>query len=75
MNEGVDGLLRDKTRPSRIPPQTDQTVAHIVSKTLEPPPEEVTHWAAAAMTKVAGVSVSSVRRVWRKHGLQPHRIR
>jgi hypothetical protein len=38
MNAGVDGLLRDKTRPSRIPPLTDQIVAHIVSETLEPAP-------------------------------------
>jgi transposase len=75
MNEGVDGLLRDKTRPSRIPPLTDRIVAQIVAVTLEPPPGEVTHWTAAAMAKVAGVSVSSVQRIWRKHGLQPHRIR
>src|ERR1700689_3020636 len=33
MNEGVDGLLRDKTRPSRIPPLDAQIVAHIVSMT------------------------------------------
>jgi transposase len=73
--EGVNGLLRDKTRPSRIPPLADALVARIVSETLEPPPGEVTHWTAAAMAKVIGVSVSSVQRIWRKHGLQPHRIR
>jgi transposase len=73
--EGVDGLLRDKTRRSRIPPLADAVVARVVSATLEPPPGEVTHWTAAALSKVVGVSVSSVQRVWRKHGLQPHRIR
>ncbi len=73
--EGVDGLLRDKTRPSRIPPLADGLVMRIVSETLEPPPGEVTHWTAAAMAKVIRVSVSSVQRIWRKHGLQPHRIR
>ena len=27
------------------------------------------------MAKASGVSVSSVQRIWRAHGLQPHRIR
>jgi hypothetical protein len=27
------------------------------------------------MAAAAGVSVSSVQRIWRSHGLQPHRIR
>src|SRR5271155_4747897 len=73
--EGVDGLLRDKTRPSRIPPLADALVARVVSETLKPPAGEATHWTAAAMAKIAGVSVSSVQRIWRKHGLQPHCIR
>src|SRR5271167_4170952 len=30
---------------------------------------------AAAMAKVQGISVSSVQRIWRRHGLQPHRTR
>lgn len=75
MQEGVAGLLRDKTRPSRIPPLGAEAVAGIVARTLEQPPGEVTHWTAAAMAKAIGVSVSSVQRIWRKHGLQPHRIR
>jgi hypothetical protein len=42
---------------------------------LEPPLGEATHWTGAAMAKAAGVSVSSVQRIWRAHGLQPHCIR
>jgi transposase len=75
MTNGIEGLLRDKTRPARIPPLNEAIVTHIVSQTLEPPAGEVTHWTAPAMAKAIGVSVSSVQRVWRKHGLQPHRIR
>jgi transposase len=75
VKEGVDGLLRDKTRPSRIPPLAAEVVVAIVARTLEPPPGETTHWTALAMAKATGVSVSSVQRVWRKHGLQPHRMR
>ena len=56
MREGVDGLLRDKTRPSRKPPLPKETIARVVELTLGPPPGEVTHWTAAALAKAAGVS-------------------
>jgi hypothetical protein len=46
-----------------------------VTLTIEPPVVEATHWTGAAMAAAAGVSVSSVQRIWRSHGLQPHRIR
>jgi transposase len=75
MREGVDGLLRDKTRPSRIPPLAPEIAERVVALTLEPPPGETTHWTALAMAKAVGISVSSVQRIWRAHGLQPHRLR
>src|SRR6516162_2601201 len=75
MREGVDGLLREKTRPGRLARLSDEVAANIVAATLKPPPSETTHWTALAMAKVIGVSVSSVQRVWRQHGLQPHRMR
>lgn len=75
MHEGVAGLLRDKTRPSRITPLGDQVAARVVALTQREPPGETTHWTGAAMAKVAGLSVSSVQRIWRAHGLQPHRYR
>jgi transposase len=73
MTDGVAGLLRDKTRPSRIPPLGAAVEAGVVCRTLDDPPGETTHWTAAAMAKETGISVSSVQRIWRKHGLQPHR--
>ena len=75
MQQGIDGLLRDKTRKSRIPPLSGDVAANVVALTLTEPPGETTHWTAAALSKLSGVSVSSVHRIWRKHGLQPHRIR
>jgi len=73
--EGVDGLLRDKTRPSRIPPLPVLVRERTVALTLADPPGEATHWTAAMMAKAAEISVSSVQRIWRAHGLQPHRVR
>ncbi len=43
--------------------------------TLKPPPHEATHWTATAMAKAAGISESAVRRIWKAHGLAPHRWR
>jgi transposase len=75
MYEGVDGLTRDKTRPSRIPPLPAETVDRVVALTNQAPPHEATHWSAPAMAKTVGISPSSVRRIWIGQGLQPHRVR
>lgn len=75
MHEGVDGLLRDKTRPSRIKPLGAEAAEGVVRLTLDDPPGETTHWTAQAMAEAAGISASAVRRIWKAHGLQPHRCR
>jgi transposase len=75
MQEGVVGLLRDKTRPSRIQPLAPEVTERVVARTLEDPPGETTHWTALMMATEVRVSVSSVQRIWRAHGLQPHRVR
>jgi len=75
MQEGVEGLLRDKTRPSRVAPLAPAIGERVVALTQTDPPGETTHWTAAAMARLAQISVSSVQRIWRSHGLQPHRVR
>jgi transposase len=76
MREGVDGLLHDKTRPARIPPLPKAVVEGVVRRTLEAAaPDAMTHWTAPAMAAASGLSVSSVQRIWRAHGLRPHQIR
>jgi transposase len=75
MREGVAGLLRDKTRPSRVPPLAPAIGERVVALTQADPPGETTHWTAAAMARLTRISVSSVQRIWRSHGLQPHRAR
>src|ERR671910_1480550 len=75
MEAGVDGLLRDATRPGRRPPLAPTTVERIVAMTLDGPPGEATHWTGRMMAKAAGVSHRSVQRIWAAHGLKPHRVR
>ena len=75
IDEGVEGLMRDKTRPSRKPPLDRAVIARVIELTAGDPPGEATHWTAAAMAKAGGISVSSVQRIWHSHGLAPHRVR
>src|SRR6202521_6160940 len=74
-DEGAAGLWRDKTPPSRIPPLSTEVVERVLAMTLAGPPPAASHWTGSAMAKAAGISVSSVQRIWRAHGLQPHRVR
>ena len=55
MAEGVDGLLHEATRPSRVPPLPAAAIERVVEMTLAEPPGETTHWTGRAMAKAAGV--------------------
>jgi transposase len=73
---GVDGLLRDKTRPSRIPKLSDEKMAEVIRRTQEEaPPDGGTHWTVRAMAAATGVSRAKVHVIWREAGLVPHRWR
>jgi transposase len=72
--QGVDGLLRDKTRKPGKPPIPAETVARVVAMTCAAPPGQATHWTGRAMAMAAGISLTSVQRIWRAHKLQPHRV-
>src|SRR3984893_1099692 len=75
MAEGVEGLLRDKTRKPGKPPLLPNTVQRVVDLALGPPPGESTHWTGRELAKAAGVSLRSVQRILEAHQLAPHRIR
>jgi len=47
--EGVDGLLRDKTRPPGKQPLAPATVAKILALPCTEPPGEATHWTGRAV--------------------------
>ena len=75
MQEGVAGLLRDKTRPSRIAPLGPEVAERVVTLTSGKPPGERTHWTGTLMAEACGISASAVHRIWRAHGLQPHKVK
>lgn len=65
--------LGDMPRPGGPRTVTDEQVAAVVTKTLESTPKSATHWSTRSMAKEMGLSQSSVSRIWRAFGLQPHR--
>jgi len=68
----LDGL-QDEPRPGAAREIGDDEVEAVIIKTLESTPRGRTHWSTRSMAKAAGISHSSVGRIWRAFGLQPHR--
>ena len=68
---GLDGLKHDATRPGR-PRSVDEQ--EILRKTTQEMPPQATHWSTRSLARAVGTSEASVRRVWRAHGLKPHRV-
>ena len=73
--EGVGGLLRDRTRPPGKAPLPAAIVAQVLTLSCSEPPGEATHWTGRAVAEAVGVSLRAVQRLWKAHRLQPHRIR
>jgi transposase len=72
--KGVAGLLKDATRPSRVKPLSPEKIKQVVHMTLHEKPPNATHWSVRSMAKAAGISHSSVQRIWQAHGLKPHLV-
>ena len=75
LSAGVDGLRRDKTRPSRVPPLPRETRLKVIAKTVQEAPPNATHWSRSTMGEAVGISPSSVGRIWAEAGLKPHLTR
>ena len=73
--KGVAGLLKDASRPPRRKPLTAEKIAGVVHLTLHTTPPNATHWSVRTMAAVAGLSASSIQRIWSAHGLKPHQVK
>lgn len=71
IEQRVAGLY-DEPRPGAPRKITDEDVERIIVKTLETKPKGRTHWSTRKMAEAAGVSHTTVGRIWRAFGLQPH---
>ena len=68
---GVTGLLKDAPRPGRTPTITQVVVQQVIEKTTKETPAHSAHWSTRTMAAAMGISETSVRRIWRAHGLNP----
>jgi transposase len=73
---GIDGIARDAPRGGRLrSARTAAKVRAIVERTTRTTPPCATHWSTNSMARAEGVSASTVGRVWREHGIKPHRVK
>ncbi|MFY9658112.1 MAG: IS630 family transposase [Methylocystis sp.] len=68
----MDGIY-DEPRPGAPRRIGDEEIAATIRKTLETLPQGATHWSLRTMAKEIGHAPSTVHRIWRAFGLQPHR--
>ncbi len=66
--------LRDGPRSGTPRTIEDARIEAVIVRTLETKPPNATHWSSRSMARASGLSVSTVQRIWRAFGLQPHRL-
>jgi len=69
---GLKAIEQDLPRGGRKP-QIDP--AEIVRLTTQTKPEAATQWSTRSLAAVAGVSDTTIQRIWTAHGLKPHRVK
>ena len=69
---GFKGIEQDLPRGGRKP---TIDAAEIVRLTTQTKPEAATQWSTRTLAAVAGVSDTTIQRIWKKQGLKPHRIK
>jgi transposase len=72
--EGIDAVVGDRPRSGRPRQITPAVEAEIVRRTLHEEPPSGTHWSCRLMAKEVGLHPSTISRIWRAHGLKPHRV-
>jgi len=71
---GVEALVTEASRPPGRAPVPPEKVAAIVEATRQTKPPAGTHWSSREMARAQGISDAMVRKIWRQHRLQPHRV-
>ena len=74
LEAGVDGILRDKSRPPGKPPLDPAIKTLVLTKTMRETPPDATHWSVRSMARAVGISHTSVQNIWREYGLKPHLV-
>jgi len=71
---GVPGLMKERKRSGRPSMLTPEKVKQVVEATMRTTPPDATQWSVRTMAEAQHLSPTMVHRIWKQHGLQPHRI-
>ena len=66
-------MLYDEPRPGAPRSVSNDEVEQVVQLTLEETPDNATHWSVRLMADRVGLAPTTIHRIWRTFGLQPHR--
>ena len=69
---GLPALLQDASRAGRTPSVTSEVESHILHTTLHEQPATGAHWSTRTLALHLGLSATTIGRVWRRNGIQPH---
>jgi putative transposase len=72
VGQRIQGLY-DELRPGGPRSISDEKIAALIRKTLKTKPKDGTHWSCRSIAEETKLSKSTVHRVWKAFGLQPHR--
>lgn len=72
IESGLPALLQDASRSGRTPSVTSEVESHILHTTLHEPPAAGSHWSTRTLALHLGLSATTIGRVWRRNGIQPH---
>ena len=72
---GLPGIEKDATRPGRPRKDRRELEQKIIHMTTQEKPRNATHWSTRTLASVLNIDHVLVHRVWKAHGLLPHRVR
>jgi transposase len=74
LEQRLPGIEKDAPGRGRKRTIGPDRVAEVIRLTQKQTPKGRTHWSRSSMAKAAGLSESTVGRIWRSNGLKPHRV-
>jgi putative transposase len=72
LEQRIPGLY-DELRPGGPRSIEDEQIARLIRKTLKTKPKNGTHWTCRSIAEETNISKSTVHRIWKAFGIQPHR--
>jgi transposase len=73
--DGLEGLKKGKTRPSRVAPLSSEKVQEVLTLTLSGKPVAATQGSCRTRAQQVGISRMAVQGIWKAHRLKPHRMK